>query len=216
MNARIALLPGDGVGPEVTSAARLVLERVATVFGHQFTFDSARDRRGGAAPRQRAAARRHRRRVSAGRCHPARRGRRRPVRQPSAKPAAGGGAAAAPAAARPLREPASGQGLAGLENVGPLKPEVLARHRHARRSRAHRWVVLRRAARDFNRRRSGLEHDALFASRGRADRPRRVRRGAAAHAPRHLGRQGQRARNLTILARCRRITWQKIMPDVRR
>jgi len=40
MNARIALLPGDGVGPEVTSAARLVLERVAAVFGHQFTFDS--------------------------------------------------------------------------------------------------------------------------------------------------------------------------------
>jgi 3-isopropylmalate dehydrogenase len=40
MNARIALLPGDGVGPEVTAAARLVLEHVATVFGHQFTFDS--------------------------------------------------------------------------------------------------------------------------------------------------------------------------------
>jgi 3-isopropylmalate dehydrogenase len=40
MNARIVLLPGDGVGPEVTSAARLVLERVATVFGHHFTFDS--------------------------------------------------------------------------------------------------------------------------------------------------------------------------------
>jgi 3-isopropylmalate dehydrogenase len=40
MNARIALLPGDGVGPEVTAAARLVLEHVATVFSHQFTFDS--------------------------------------------------------------------------------------------------------------------------------------------------------------------------------
>ena len=41
MNARIALLPGDGVGPEVVQGARLVLERVAALFGHQFTFDSA-------------------------------------------------------------------------------------------------------------------------------------------------------------------------------
>ena len=40
MNARIVLLPGDGVGPEVVGAARLVLERVAAVFHHQFTFDS--------------------------------------------------------------------------------------------------------------------------------------------------------------------------------
>jgi len=40
MNARIALLPGDGVGPEVVQGARLVLERVASVFGHQWTFDS--------------------------------------------------------------------------------------------------------------------------------------------------------------------------------
>ncbi|HEY7058626.1 MAG TPA: 3-isopropylmalate dehydrogenase [Vicinamibacterales bacterium] len=40
MNARIALLPGDGVGPEVIGAARLVLERTAAIFGHQFTFDS--------------------------------------------------------------------------------------------------------------------------------------------------------------------------------
>ena len=40
MNARIVLLPGDGVGPEVIRAARLVLERVASAFGHQFTFDT--------------------------------------------------------------------------------------------------------------------------------------------------------------------------------
>ncbi len=40
MNARIVLLPGDGVGPEVVGAARLVLERVAAVFNHQFQFDS--------------------------------------------------------------------------------------------------------------------------------------------------------------------------------
>jgi 3-isopropylmalate dehydrogenase len=34
----LALLPGDGVGPEVTRAARLVLEAVAARFGHAFAF----------------------------------------------------------------------------------------------------------------------------------------------------------------------------------
>jgi len=50
MNARIVLLPGDGVGPEVISAARLVLERVAAAFGHHFHFDTRTI--GGAALRQ--------------------------------------------------------------------------------------------------------------------------------------------------------------------
>jgi 3-isopropylmalate dehydrogenase len=36
----IILLPGDGVGPEVTAAARLVLEMVADCFGHRFHFTS--------------------------------------------------------------------------------------------------------------------------------------------------------------------------------
>lgn len=40
MNARIALLPGDGIGPEVTAEGRRVLEAVATRFGHQFQFVS--------------------------------------------------------------------------------------------------------------------------------------------------------------------------------
>jgi 3-isopropylmalate dehydrogenase len=38
--ANIVLLPGDGVGPEVVSQAVRVLERVAAVFGHHFTFRS--------------------------------------------------------------------------------------------------------------------------------------------------------------------------------
>ena len=38
MNARIVLMPGDGIGPEVTSAASRVLTRVAEVFGHHFEF----------------------------------------------------------------------------------------------------------------------------------------------------------------------------------
>ena len=36
--ATIATLPGDGVGPEVVAAARLVLQAVASRFGHTFTF----------------------------------------------------------------------------------------------------------------------------------------------------------------------------------
>jgi 3-isopropylmalate dehydrogenase len=35
----IALLPGDGIGPEVVAAGRTVLEAVAERFGHRFTFE---------------------------------------------------------------------------------------------------------------------------------------------------------------------------------
>ena len=38
MEALITLLPGDGVGPEVTAAGRAVLEAVAERFGHRFEF----------------------------------------------------------------------------------------------------------------------------------------------------------------------------------
>jgi 3-isopropylmalate dehydrogenase len=40
MKARIVLLPGDGVGPEVVSATRQVLESVAKKFNHELSFDS--------------------------------------------------------------------------------------------------------------------------------------------------------------------------------
>lgn len=38
MKASIVLLPGDGIGPEVTQAARVVLEAVAERFGHRLEF----------------------------------------------------------------------------------------------------------------------------------------------------------------------------------
>ena len=38
MQAKIVLLPGDGIGPEVISQAHRVLEAVASKFGHQFEF----------------------------------------------------------------------------------------------------------------------------------------------------------------------------------
>lgn len=39
MDARIVVLAGDGIGPEVTGEARKVLTAVAQKFGHSFTFD---------------------------------------------------------------------------------------------------------------------------------------------------------------------------------
>ena len=40
MKAKLVLLPGDGIGPEITMSARRVLETVAELFGHQFQFDT--------------------------------------------------------------------------------------------------------------------------------------------------------------------------------
>ena len=41
VTATIALLPGDGVGPEVVAAARTVLDAVASRFGHSLVFQEA-------------------------------------------------------------------------------------------------------------------------------------------------------------------------------
>jgi 3-isopropylmalate/(R)-2-methylmalate dehydratase large subunit len=38
MKITISVIPGDGIGPEVTREAVRVLERVATIYGHQFAF----------------------------------------------------------------------------------------------------------------------------------------------------------------------------------
>jgi 3-isopropylmalate dehydrogenase len=40
MQSKIVLLPGDGVGPEVTQQARVVLEAVAKKRGHTFSFET--------------------------------------------------------------------------------------------------------------------------------------------------------------------------------
>ncbi|MBK8135337.1 MAG: 3-isopropylmalate dehydrogenase [Anaerolineae bacterium] len=39
MNARIVLLPGDGIGPEVMNSAVAVLNVIASRFGHKWSFD---------------------------------------------------------------------------------------------------------------------------------------------------------------------------------
>jgi 3-isopropylmalate dehydrogenase len=40
LEALITLLPGDGIGPDVTECAQRVLEAVASKFGHRFEFDT--------------------------------------------------------------------------------------------------------------------------------------------------------------------------------
>ena len=41
MKLKIALLPGDGIGPEVTTQAQKCLTAVADIFGHEFKFQKA-------------------------------------------------------------------------------------------------------------------------------------------------------------------------------
>lgn len=41
MKKKIIVLPGDGIGKEVTSCGKRVLEQVAECFGHEFVFDEA-------------------------------------------------------------------------------------------------------------------------------------------------------------------------------
>jgi 3-isopropylmalate dehydrogenase len=41
MKKHILVIPGDGIGPEVTTWGKAVLEQIATSFNHEFTFDEA-------------------------------------------------------------------------------------------------------------------------------------------------------------------------------
>ena len=38
MTKHIALIPGDGIGPEIVAQAKAVLDRAAEIFGHEFTY----------------------------------------------------------------------------------------------------------------------------------------------------------------------------------
>jgi len=40
MNAKIFILPGDGIGQEVTAEGKRILEKVASSYGHRFTFET--------------------------------------------------------------------------------------------------------------------------------------------------------------------------------
>lgn len=38
MQMHIAVIPGDGIGPEITQAAKMVLDKIASVFGHEIAY----------------------------------------------------------------------------------------------------------------------------------------------------------------------------------
>ena len=38
MKKNIALIPGDGIGPEIVGQAKLVLDKVAQLYSHEFTY----------------------------------------------------------------------------------------------------------------------------------------------------------------------------------
>ena len=41
MKKNILIVPGDGIGQEVTAVGKLVLDKIAAKFGHEFTYDEA-------------------------------------------------------------------------------------------------------------------------------------------------------------------------------
>ncbi|HEX5169457.1 MAG TPA: isocitrate/isopropylmalate family dehydrogenase, partial [Cyclobacteriaceae bacterium] len=41
MKKKITILPGDGIGKEVTSCGKKVLDQIAESFGHEFLYDYA-------------------------------------------------------------------------------------------------------------------------------------------------------------------------------
>ena len=38
MNFKVAVIPGDGIGPEIVAEAQKVLDKVAKVYGHEFEY----------------------------------------------------------------------------------------------------------------------------------------------------------------------------------
>src|SRR6478672_5434144 len=41
MNKQVLIVPGDGIGQEVTAVGKKVLNKIAEKFGHEFTYDEA-------------------------------------------------------------------------------------------------------------------------------------------------------------------------------
>ena len=43
MTRNIALIRGDGIGPEIVEQAKLVLDKVAAIYGHEFSYTAETD-----------------------------------------------------------------------------------------------------------------------------------------------------------------------------
>jgi hypothetical protein len=204
---KIAVLAGDGIGPEVMAQAVSVLEAVGRIDG--FSFDWTPALVGGAAYDVHGHPlpgfhRGHLPRLGG---HPLRVRGRPQVGIPPARPAARA-RRPAPAAEdlRALRQPAPRHRLQGAARA----PARCAPTSWATGSTS--WWCANSPetsisgsprARGRGRRLEGLRHHGLFRPRDRTDRPRGVPRRPRTPQPRHLHRQGQRAGGQRAVARGR-------------
>ena len=108
MKARIAVIAGDGIGPEVTAEAVRVLQAVAQRFGHRVRAARKLLSAASRSIARRSAARTRRSRPACSRRGTARRDRRAEVVLAERQAAARGGTAAAAQGDGRVREPASG------------------------------------------------------------------------------------------------------------
>ena len=204
MSLKIALLPGDGIGPEVTEEAVRILKNVARAFRQDVLVLDASDRRRRDRCRRRrpARARRSKRPRTRMRCCSA----------PSAirSSTAGCRRSVPEAALLALR-----QALGGFANLRPaiyypslakrtaVPARARARRQPADRPRAARRPVFRRAARLRSLGQHRVQHADLFAPRDRARGQGRVRARARAPQEGRVDRQGQRPRDVAAVARGR-------------
>ena len=133
MNYSIAVLPGDGTGPEVVAEGLKVLEAAAARAGFTYDLTSVRLRRRALPAHRRDAARFGRRGTARVRCHLP--GRHRPSGREARHPRTGHPAQGA-LRPRSVHQPASGQALPGGRD--PAQGQGPGRHRLHRRAREHR------------------------------------------------------------------------------
>ena len=212
MKARIAVLGGDGIGPEVTAEAVRVLQAVAAKFGHEFEFaealigGAAIDATGSALPP------RTHRRLPRERGGAARRRRRTEVVRPGGTRAARAGPARTAPHARRVRQPAAGaHACRRWLDASPLKPEVIAG--------VDILVVRELTGGIYFGRKSRTAHEAedVCTLHDRGSRARHARRrppGDGPQAAHHLGRQGERARDVAAVARGGRARAAAEFPEV--
>jgi 3-isopropylmalate dehydrogenase len=119
---KIAVLPGDGIGPEVTREAVRVIEALdlGIAMEEALVGGAAYKAKGHPLPPETLTSRALRR-------HPVRRGGRSRLRRAGAPPASRTGHPGPAQGTDPVRQPAPGQGLPGLESHSALRPEVAGR-----------------------------------------------------------------------------------------
>ena len=203
MKATIVVLPGDGIGPEVTAEAVRVLEAVAqrgrarASRSTSSSWAAAPSTRHGTALTDEVLAALPGRRRGA-----ARRGGRPEVGRPEGQGAAGAGAARPAQGARRLRQPAPGPGAPGAGRRLAAQARPAGGRGHPGHPRADRRALLRRSPRGATARTATSAPWTRSSTRLRGAAGRRAGLPAGQGAPQEgdLGGQGQRARVLAPVA----------------